>query len=132
MREEVQRVIAEDGWTKTAIGKMHKVDSFLRESQRLHIVEPRAFLRNDFYFSPISERCLMGSHPSTQCVCNSWIVKYLVMSPVALSLEVVAPEGFTFTDGTTIPYGSYLSVSGMAIHYDEGAYALDQPQPIQG
>jgi hypothetical protein len=132
MREEVQRVIAEDGWTKAAIGKMHKVDSFLRESQRLHIVEPRAFLRNDFYFLPISERCVMGSHPSTQCVCHSWTVKHLIMSLVALLSEVVAPEGFTFTDGTTVPYGSCLGVSGMAIHYDEGAYALNQPQPIQG
>ncbi|KAJ7792591.1 cytochrome P450 [Mycena leptocephala] len=83
MREEVQRVIAEDGWTKAAIGKMHKVDSFLRESQRLHIVEP-----------------------------------------LTLARKVVAPEGFTFTDGTTIPYGSYLSVSGMAIHYDEDNYTL--------
>ncbi|KAF8184070.1 cytochrome P450 [Mycena galopus ATCC 62051] len=86
MREEVQRVISEDGWTKAAIGKMHKVDSFLRESQRMHIVEPRAL--------------------------------------VALSLEVVAPEGFTFTDGTMVPHDSYLSVSGMAIHYDEDKYTL--------
>jgi cytochrome P450 len=53
------------------------------------------------------------------------------MSPVALSLEVVAPEGFTFTDGTTVPYGSYISTSGMAIHYDESAYALDEAQPIR-
>jgi hypothetical protein len=29
---------------------MHKVDSFLRESQRLHIVEPRAFLGIIFIF----------------------------------------------------------------------------------
>ncbi|KAJ7314209.1 cytochrome P450, partial [Mycena albidolilacea] len=78
MREEVQHAITEDRWTKAAIGKINKADSFLRESQR----------------------------------------------PVALSLEVVAPEGFTFTDSTMIPYGSYVSTSGMAIYYDEDNYAL--------
>ncbi|KAF7297715.1 hypothetical protein MKEN_01394900 [Mycena kentingensis (nom. inval.)] len=35
LREEVESVIQSDGWTKAAIGKMHKLDSFLRESQRL-------------------------------------------------------------------------------------------------
>ncbi|ETW81028.1 cytochrome P450 monooxygenase 51 [Heterobasidion irregulare TC 32-1] len=34
LREEVESVVATDGWTKLAMGKMHKVDSFLRESQR--------------------------------------------------------------------------------------------------
>ncbi|KAF8202022.1 cytochrome P450 [Mycena galopus ATCC 62051] len=45
LREEVKRVVATDGWTKAAIGKMHKVDSFLRESQRMNglgiLVMPR-------------------------------------------------------------------------------------------
>ncbi|KAJ6609424.1 cytochrome P450 [Mycena sp. CBHHK59/15] len=81
MRDEVERVVAEEGWTKAAIGKMHKVDSFLRESQRLHGVEP-----------------------------------------LTLGRKVVAPEGFTFSDGTTIPYGSFLSVAGMALHYDQENY----------
>ncbi|TDL22830.1 cytochrome P450 [Rickenella mellea] len=34
MREEVERVIDEDGWTKVAMTKMRKVDSFLKETQR--------------------------------------------------------------------------------------------------
>ncbi len=36
MREEVEAAIREDGWTKSAIDKLRKVDSFLRESQRMH------------------------------------------------------------------------------------------------
>ncbi|KAF8343233.1 cytochrome P450 [Amanita rubescens] len=36
MREEVEAAIREDGWTKAAIDKLRKVDSFLRESQRMH------------------------------------------------------------------------------------------------
>ncbi|TFK88882.1 cytochrome P450 [Polyporus arcularius HHB13444] len=34
LREEVEAVIAAEGWTKAAMGKMWKVDSFLKESQR--------------------------------------------------------------------------------------------------
>ncbi|KAH9992079.1 cytochrome P450 [Russula vinacea] len=35
LREEVDAVITEEGWTKAGMDKMHKVDSFLRESQRV-------------------------------------------------------------------------------------------------
>jgi hypothetical protein len=37
MREEVEAVIAAEGWTKAAMGKMRRVDSFVKESQRLAI-----------------------------------------------------------------------------------------------
>lgn len=35
MREEVEAVIDAEGWTKAAVAKLWKVDSFLKESQRL-------------------------------------------------------------------------------------------------
>jgi hypothetical protein len=35
LRGEVDAVITEEGWTKAGIDKMHKIDSFLRETQRL-------------------------------------------------------------------------------------------------
>ncbi len=35
LRREVDAVIGEEGWTKVGIDKMHKIDSFLRETQRL-------------------------------------------------------------------------------------------------
>ena len=35
LREDVNAAIKEEGWTKAGIDKMHKIDSFLRESQRL-------------------------------------------------------------------------------------------------
>jgi hypothetical protein len=34
LRQEVEAVIAEEGWTKAGIDKMRKLDSFLREIQR--------------------------------------------------------------------------------------------------
>lgn len=36
MREEAEKVIGEHGWTKAAMQKLHKIDSFLKESQRLN------------------------------------------------------------------------------------------------
>jgi len=35
LRQEVEAVVAEEGWTKAAMDKMHKIDSFLRETQRV-------------------------------------------------------------------------------------------------
>jgi hypothetical protein len=35
LRQEVDAVIEKEGWTKAGIDKMHKIDSFLRETQRL-------------------------------------------------------------------------------------------------
>jgi hypothetical protein len=35
LRQEVEAVVAEEGWTKAAIDKMYKLDSFLREAQRM-------------------------------------------------------------------------------------------------
>ena len=35
LREEMEAVILDEGWTKQAMGRMNKLDSFLKESQRL-------------------------------------------------------------------------------------------------
>ncbi|KAJ7066322.1 cytochrome P450 [Mycena amicta] len=40
MREEAERVVAEEGWSKAALNSMHKIDSFLRETQRLNGIGP--------------------------------------------------------------------------------------------
>jgi hypothetical protein len=34
LREELQEVIASEGWTKTSLTKLRKMDSFLKESER--------------------------------------------------------------------------------------------------
>jgi hypothetical protein len=36
LREEVESAVREDGWSKAAMGKCSKLDSFLRESQRFN------------------------------------------------------------------------------------------------
>jgi hypothetical protein len=35
LRHEVETTVAEEGWTKAGMDKMPKIDSFLRETQRL-------------------------------------------------------------------------------------------------
>ncbi|KAF8637704.1 hypothetical protein AX16_010779 [Volvariella volvacea WC 439] len=54
LREEIQDIIDTEGWTKTAMGKLRKLDSFIRESQRVSaggaVVMFRKALK-DFTFS---------------------------------------------------------------------------------
>ncbi|KAI0280024.1 cytochrome P450 [Russula aff. rugulosa BPL654] len=45
LREEVDAVIREEGWTKAGMDKMYKMDSFLRETQRLGTVTPLSMTR---------------------------------------------------------------------------------------
>ncbi|KAG9311584.1 cytochrome P450 [Chiua virens] len=54
LREEVETVIEEEGWTKDGLDKMTKIDSFLKECQRLEGVNSLAIKRKatkDFTFS---------------------------------------------------------------------------------
>ncbi|GJE97795.1 cytochrome P450 [Phanerochaete sordida] len=46
LREEVEAAVAEDGWTRAAMAKMRKLDSFLRESVRLHGTATLTMFRN--------------------------------------------------------------------------------------
>ncbi|KAJ6505843.1 cytochrome P450 [Mycena vitilis] len=45
MREEVERVVKEEGWSKAALNNMFLIDSFLRESQRINSGGPLNMVR---------------------------------------------------------------------------------------
>ncbi|KAK0212144.1 cytochrome P450 [Desarmillaria ectypa] len=55
LRSEVETVIAEEGWTKAAMGKMNQLDSFLKEAQRVYgnfgVFSMNRLARKDFMFS---------------------------------------------------------------------------------
>ncbi|KAF8994954.1 cytochrome P450 [Cyathus striatus] len=55
IREEVEAVIAEEGWTKASMSKMRKLDSFMKESTRLSVpgawLMPRKVVNGGFTFS---------------------------------------------------------------------------------
>ena len=40
LRDEVESIVKEQGWTKSSLFNMHKLDSFLREAQRLNSFSP--------------------------------------------------------------------------------------------
>jgi len=79
LREEVEEVVKSEGWTKAGLDQMHKLDSFIKESQRLNSLGNLAITR-------------------------------------------VAINDFTFSDGTTIPRGSTISVSAHDVHFNDKVY----------
>ncbi|GJE92698.1 cytochrome P450 [Phanerochaete sordida] len=79
LREEIANVVAEEGWSKAALQKMRKLDSFFRECQRMDGVTCLFMIRK-------------------------------------------AVKDFTFSDGTTVPAGSYVSTSAAATHGEEAYY----------
>ncbi|KAF7342895.1 Cytochrome P450 [Mycena sanguinolenta] len=89
LREEIEAVIAEEGWTKSAMSKCIKLDSFLRESQR-----------------------------------------YNGASAVNINRIVVNPNGFTFSDGTHIPHGTFMAAATHATHHDGENY--ENPDEFDG
>ncbi|KAJ3480754.1 hypothetical protein NLI96_g8123 [Meripilus lineatus] len=79
LREEVEMVIEEQGWTKSALPRMRRLDSFLRECQR---------------YDSISQ----------------------------ISMTRKAKTNFQFSDGTSIPAGTFVSAAAMAVHHDGQLY----------
>ncbi|KAF7368811.1 Cytochrome P450 [Mycena venus] len=82
LREELEIAVREDGWSKAAMGKCIKLDSFLRESQRFNGV-----------------------------------------SAINMNRMVTNPAGFTFSDGTHLPQGSFMAAATYATHHDDAHYA---------
>ncbi|KAJ7215678.1 cytochrome P450 [Mycena haematopus] len=79
MREEAERVIAAEGWTKTALGNMIKIDSFLRESQRFgsgavsmlrKVVAKDGFVFGDGTVLPQGAFVSVASHPASMDPAN--------------------------------------------------------------
>ena len=92
LREEIEAVIQEQGWSKASVTKMTKLDSFVKETMRLS--------------------------PTTACtylICHHFIC---TKNTSADSMRRRTTKDFTFSDGTTIPAGNFLSVAIPCIHTD--------------
>ena len=48
LREEVESIVKEEGWTKASVRKMKKVDSFMRESSRVNPIGLCTFFLSTF------------------------------------------------------------------------------------
>ncbi|KAF9265925.1 cytochrome P450 [Marasmius fiardii PR-910] len=79
LREEIENAVGADGWTKSSVAKMHKLDSVLKEAQRL-----------------------AGNGVT--------------------AMNRLALKDFTFSDGTTVPAGTFMSAASNATHNDENIY----------
>ncbi|KZT72304.1 cytochrome P450 [Daedalea quercina L-15889] len=55
LREEVENVVMEHGWSKVAMGKMWKLDSFLRESQRVNGITHISVMRKTLQDTTLSD-----------------------------------------------------------------------------
>ena len=95
LREEVDRVVHGFGWTKDAVAKMRKIDSFIKEALRfegsstsMHF--PGPLLPPSLYFLAAAVR--------------------------------KAREDVTLSDGTFIPRGTTIAFAEYAIEHDEQNY----------
>ena len=96
LREEVEEIIQREGWTKAGIDQMYKLDSFIKESQRLH---------------PLSIR-----KPLSYIACTQHINSFSV------AMQRVAVKDHTFADGTTVPRGTTVAVALDSVHLNDKIY----------
>jgi hypothetical protein len=58
LRQEVDAVVTEEGWTKAGMDRMYRVDSFIRETQRVDGILLRSldyYLKYEMLISPSSQ-----------------------------------------------------------------------------
>ena len=93
LRQEIEAVVAEEGWTKAGMDKLHKLDSFVRETQRIDTPN-------------------LCSSASIYCFSVTDTVRQVILARVAI-------RPFTFSNGVTIPTGTIVAAPSSAIHVDE-------------
>lgn len=98
LREEVEGVVKEHGWSKITMGKMRKLDSFMRESQRVNGITHSESQR---------PALLLCAHPHTVC---------------AVSVMRKTSQDTTLSDGTFIPAGTLVTGASTATHSDARNY----------
>jgi hypothetical protein len=104
LREEASQVIGECGWTKDALDRLSKLDSFIRETQRL---------------SPLASR-----------KCSFIPTAISVLIPDApVSTQRLALQDFTFSNGVRIPKGTIIQGVATPVHMDPKVY--DNPEEFQ-
>jgi cytochrome P450 len=96
LRQEVEEIIQREGWTKAGLDQMSKLDSFIKESQRLH--------------------------PTTLSKLMSYIVYAPKVNAFLVAMQRIAVNDYTFTDGTTVPRGASVGVALDSVHMNDKIY----------
>ena len=102
LRQEVESVVAKEGWTKAGMDQMHKIDSFVRETQRI----------DGILISP--------SNSFSLSVAN--LLMLPITRPCKVGLFRFALRPFTFSNGVTVPAGTILGLPVHSVHMDEELY----------
>ena len=123
LREEVEEVVRANGWSKAAMGKMRKIDSFLREQQRYTGLGVRECLYTD-----LAEGSGSWLTPHMQLRCRAMRSSYshslmVYMYPRELSLHVLSMIRTTMRRTMPIPtpltHGAIYSQSLLGRHSDQ-------------
>lgn len=96
LREEVEEIIQREGWTKAALDQMSILDSFIKESQRLH---------------PLSISKSM-----------SYIAYSQKVNTFSVLMQRKILDDHTFTDGTKVPCGTTVGVATESVHMNDEIY----------
>jgi hypothetical protein len=99
LREEIESVISQDGWSKAAVGRMWKLDSFIRETHRL--MRPPNIPGKGFIVE------IHRYYAHILCLCSPGTVTRMLH------------QDFTFSNGTTLPKGTVLIAANHSIQVDE-------------
>ncbi len=104
LRREIHAAVAEEGWTTAGMDRIHKLDSFVRETQRIDTMG-------------------LGSSASLHSGAVTDTFFEVAMARLAL-------RPFTFSNGVIIPAGTLIAVPSSAIHMDEEIYS--NPERFDG
>ena len=97
LREEVEAVTTQDGWTKAAMNKLRKLDSLMKESQRLNGINASEIIMHPVVSAEINEVFLA-------------------------SVMRKAKQDLTLSNGTFIPEGTICVAEALSTHTDENNY----------
>ena len=99
LRQEIEEVVREQGWTKDAMGKLWKLDSFMRESQRCN-----------------------GMSEGKGIVTISTTLASTDYDIDLVSVMRKTVKGVTFSNGQYVPPGVVMVVPARDIHLDGAFY----------
>ncbi|WEW54698.1 heme-binding oxidoreductase [Emydomyces testavorans] len=109
LREDVLTALTADGgWDKSTLNKLHGLDSFMKESQR---VNPPSFCKST----------------RTQCLRLAyWILSLLF----TVSFNRIVRKSLTLSDGTRLPKGTHFGMPSYSILHDPAI--IKNPEAFDG
>jgi len=119
LRQEIIDVLTEDGgWQKTSLYKLKKMDSVLKESQRLNVAGIRKLI-------PQKSLPFKASHLNM-----SNISRMLTIPEPSVVITRLATEDITLKDGTVLPKGAQILVHSAHMMHDAERYP--HPEKFDG